>query len=56
MNEILANLHEYLAAVKGLLQHPSVSEEKRKQLEELKTILDEKLLALLAQIEAQRIS
>jgi hypothetical protein len=56
MNHALTKLHEDLLAVKGLLDYPWLSEERRKQLEELKVILEERLLSLLAEVEALTIS
>jgi hypothetical protein len=56
LNESLSNLHENLVAIEGLLTYPFIAEETRKQLEELKSILKERLLALLSQIDIPKIS
>ena len=56
VDQRFSNLHEDLGAVKGLLEHPSVSKEMRERLEELKQILEERLLCLLSESEVATVS
>lgn len=56
VNQTLLKLHDDLVAVKGLLDYPWLSKETRDQLEELKAILEERLVAVLSEVEVLTLS